>query len=57
MNRGDRLEEIFKDDPDRERFLAALGGGLPQAGWQVHNPWLKIMQIKIDVRMRLLIIQ
>lgn len=25
MNRGDRREEIFKDAPDRERFLATLG--------------------------------
>jgi hypothetical protein len=25
MNRGDRPEAIFKDDPDRERFLAAPG--------------------------------
>jgi hypothetical protein len=29
MNRGNRREEIFKDDPDREQFLAAQGGGLP----------------------------
>ena len=26
MNRGDRREEIFKDDPDRERFTETLGG-------------------------------
>jgi hypothetical protein len=25
MNRGDRQEPIFKDDEDRQRFLAALG--------------------------------
>jgi hypothetical protein len=25
MNRGDRREDIFKDDEDRERFLATLG--------------------------------
>ncbi len=25
MNRGDRREEIFADDQDRERFLATLG--------------------------------
>lgn len=24
MNRGDRREEIFKDDADRERFLETL---------------------------------
>jgi len=25
MNRGDRREEIFKDDQDRRRFLETLG--------------------------------
>jgi hypothetical protein len=25
MNRGDRREPIFKDDPDRARFLETLG--------------------------------
>ena len=24
VNRGDRGEEIFRDDPDRERFLSTL---------------------------------
>jgi putative transposase len=28
MNRGDRREDIFKDDKNRERFLQTLGGGL-----------------------------
>src|SRR5262245_29310294 len=28
MNRGDRREPIFKDDPDRERFLLSVGGDL-----------------------------
>jgi REP element-mobilizing transposase RayT len=36
MNRGDRREEIFKDDPDRERLLAALGEVCVKTGWQVH---------------------
>ncbi|MBI3849165.1 MAG: transposase [Verrucomicrobia bacterium] len=36
MNRGDRREEIFKDDPDRERFLEALGEVCKKTGWQVH---------------------
>jgi hypothetical protein len=26
MNRGDRREPIFRDDPDRKRFLETLGG-------------------------------
>ena len=36
MNRGDRREEIFKDDKDRERFLATLGEVCIRTGWQVH---------------------
>ena len=36
MNRGDRREPIFRDDEDRERFLATLGEGCLKTGWQVH---------------------
>jgi REP element-mobilizing transposase RayT len=36
MNRGDRREEVFKDDPDRERFLATLGEACVKTGWQIH---------------------
>jgi len=36
MNRGDRREEIFKDDPDRERFIETLGEACGKTGWQVH---------------------
>ncbi len=36
MNRGDRREEIFKDDQDRERFLETLGEVCVKTGWQVH---------------------
>jgi len=35
MNRGDRREEIFKDDQDRERFLETLGETCAKTGWQV----------------------
>ena len=35
MNRGDWREEIFQDDPDRERFLAALAEVCLKTGWQV----------------------
>lgn len=35
MNRGDRREAIFKDDPDRERFLETLGEVCVKTGWQV----------------------
>ena len=36
MNRGDRREDIFVDDHDREGFLATLGQGCEKTGWQVH---------------------
>ena len=36
MNRGDRREPIFKDDPDRRRFLETLGEACAKTGWQVH---------------------
>ena len=36
MNRGDRREPIFKDDRDRENFLATLGEACAKTGWQVH---------------------
>ena len=36
MSRGDRREDIFKDDEDRERFLAALGEACGKTEWQIH---------------------
>ena len=36
MNRGDRQEPIFEDDPDRERFLEILAETCFKTGWQVH---------------------
>jgi hypothetical protein len=36
MNRGDRKEEIFHDDPDRQRFLETLGEACQKTGWHVH---------------------
>ena len=36
MNRGDRREPIFRDDEDRQRFLATLGEACGKTGWQVH---------------------
>jgi len=36
MNRGDRREDIFKDDVDRERFLADLGEACGKTQWQIH---------------------
>ena len=36
MNRGDRREPIFRDDEDRECFLAAVGEVCGKTGWQIH---------------------
>jgi putative transposase len=37
MNRGDRRENIFADDKDREKFLETLGQTCEKTGWQVHG--------------------
>jgi len=36
MNRGDRREPIFKDDPDRELFLQTFTEVCTKTGWKVH---------------------
>jgi REP element-mobilizing transposase RayT len=36
MNRGDRREAIFQDEPDYERFLQTLAEACGKAKWQVH---------------------
>jgi REP element-mobilizing transposase RayT len=36
MNRGDRRENIFRDDFDRESFLQTLADTCTRTGWQVH---------------------
>ena len=40
MNRGDRLEPVFKDDADRVRFLETLSQCCVKTGWQMHAWWL-----------------
>jgi hypothetical protein len=40
MNRGDRREPIFKDDPDRGCFLETLGEACGKTGWAgMKRPW------------------
>jgi len=36
MSRGDHREVIFKDEADRERFIATLGEACAKTDWQVH---------------------
>jgi putative transposase len=36
VNRGDRREDIFKDDLDRQQFLSTLAEACQKTEWQVH---------------------
>ena len=36
LDRGDRREAIFRDEPDRARFLETLGEAWGRTGWRVH---------------------
>jgi putative transposase len=36
MNRGDRREDIFLSDVDRQDFLKTLAEACEKTGWQVH---------------------
>jgi REP element-mobilizing transposase RayT len=36
INRGDRQEDIFRDDEDRHRFISTLGETCQKTRWQVH---------------------
>jgi hypothetical protein len=36
MARGNQGRAIFKDDPDRRRFLETLAGAREKTGWRIH---------------------
>lgn len=36
MARGNERREVFRDDQDRQRFLACLGEAVERFGWRVH---------------------
>ena len=36
MNQGDRREDIFRDDQDRQRFLETLGEASAKTNWHMH---------------------
>ena len=36
MSRGDRREDIFLDDVDRQDFIKTLAEACQKTGWQVH---------------------
>jgi REP element-mobilizing transposase RayT len=50
MSRGDRREDIFLDEADRERFLEMLGKACAKTGWEVHayclmsNHWHAVVE-------------
>ena len=50
MNRGDRREEIFRDDADRRRFLSTLEEACAKTEWQVHADCLMSnhYELKVD---------
>lgn len=37
MDRGNRLEETYRDERDREIFLKTLGEVCERCGWRVHS--------------------
>ena len=46
VNRGDRREEIFRDDPERERCLSTLTETCGKNEWQVHAHCLMSNEFK-----------
>jgi putative transposase len=50
MTRGDRREDIFGDDADRQTFLRLLGKACAKTGWEVHayclmsNHWHAVIE-------------
>ena len=41
MSRGDRPEETYHDDVDRQEFVKTVAGACQQADWQVHTCCLR----------------
>ncbi len=37
MSRGDRPEDIFLDDVDRQDFIKTVAEACQKTGWQVHD--------------------
>jgi hypothetical protein len=52
MSRGDRREEIFHDDLDREDFLKTLGAACQKSGWQVRAYCLMSNDEEEQIRVR-----
>jgi putative transposase len=52
MSRGDRREEIFRDDLDREDFLKVLSAACQKTGWQVRAYCLMSNDEEEQIRVR-----
>ncbi len=53
MSRGNRCEEIFRDDLDRDDFLKTLGAACQKTGWEVHAYCLMSNHFHLVVARRL----
>ena len=50
MARGDRREDIFLNDEDREDFLESLGRACARTGWLVHAAENRGLSIILDIK-------
>ena len=41
MNRGERREDVFQDDEDRQHILSTLGEACRTTGWHVYRTQIK----------------
>ena len=41
MNRGERREDVFQDDEDRQHILSTLGEACRMTGWHVYRTQIK----------------
>jgi len=63
LDRGDRQEAIFRDDADREQFLATLRQACERTGWRVHafvlmtNHYHLLGEMGIGVRVQILTVE
>jgi REP element-mobilizing transposase RayT len=52
MSRGNRCENIYRDDVDRQDFLKTLAEACQKAGWQVHAYCLMRKPFQLDQQRR-----
>ena len=52
MNRGDQREDIFRDDQDRQKFLATLGEACAKTEWQMARELERLGWDEVQVRAR-----